>query len=163
VIVINTTYQLALWADALYASDTIWWQWHKGAPDFPGLKFALQTAAKWPGVQFLENTGHNGLELSPSGVRHGHNSGHQAINLAVHLGVRRVVLLGYDMQPGPRGEQHWHADHPKRSQSVSNYAKFRENFRTLVEPLRELGVDAINCTRRTALDCFPCQPLETVL
>ncbi len=161
VIVINTTYQLAPWATALYAADAKWWTWHHGATDFAGLKYSMSPpAAEW-GVQILKNTGPHGLELQPTGLRTGMNSGYQAIGLAVHFGAKRVLLLGYDMQLGPKREMHWHKDHPKPV--VSEYQKFLTAFATLVTPLREAGVEVLNCTRRTALTCFPCVPLADAL
>jgi hypothetical protein len=162
VIAINTTYQLASWADVLYACDARWWGWHRGAREFMGLKFAMtKAAAQWPGVIVLKNTGTNGLEHSSQGLRNGRNSGYQAINLAVHLGAQRIVLLGYDMQKGPKGEQHWHADHPNKL--GPDYRKWRDMFLSLLDPLTKAGVEVINCTRATALDVFPCRPLESVL
>ena len=153
VIVVNTTYQLALWADALVASDVRWWGWHRGAPAFPGLKYATSKHVRWPGVTILRNTGPTGLERDPTGLRHGFNTGYRAINLAVHFGASRILLLGYDMRQGPGGMEHWHGDHPVPSRSV--YPTFVRYFRTLVGPLRELGVSVINCTPGSALDCFP--------
>jgi len=35
-IVVNTTYQMAPWADVLYACDAKWWAWQQGAPGFRG-------------------------------------------------------------------------------------------------------------------------------
>lgn len=157
VIAVNDTYRLAPWADVLYACDAKWWGWHKGVPTFPGLKYTLQPqAARWPGVQLLRNAGQDGLELKPDGVRTGQNSGYQAINLAVHLGAARILLLGYDMQG-----KHFFGAHP--DQSAPPFAICLKRFATLVAPLRAAGVQILNCTRKTALTCFPCVPLETAL
>jgi hypothetical protein len=162
VIAINDAYRLAPWADVLYACDASWWHWHKGVPSFTGPKYALQAAAAhWPGVTVLRNTGEQGLEVDPSGLRTGRNSGYQAINLAVHLGATRILLLGYDMQLGPQGERHWFGDHPHRRDSP--YDAFLERFASIVEPLGQLGVSVINCTRRTALMVFPQQALAEAL
>jgi hypothetical protein len=38
-----------------------------------------------------------------------------------------------------------------------------ECFPTLVDPLTAIGVSIVNCTRRTALQCFPCAALEDAL
>lgn len=160
-VVVNTSYQLVPWADALYAADAQWWNWHKGVPAFEGARYSVSTeAAKW-GVEILRNTGKQGLELSPDGLKTGQNSGYQAINLAVHFGASRIVLLGYDMQPSGK-RHHWHPDHPNSVQPPA-YLAFRDSFTTLVKPLAELGIEVINCTRSTALKCFPCRPLERVL
>lgn len=162
VIVVNDGYRIAPWADVLYAADAKWWQKHSGVPVFEGLKYSVQAEAQqWPGVQLLRTTGETGLELKPTSLRTGSNSGYQAINLAVHLGATRVLLLGYDMQNGPKGKSHWFGDHPWGCSS--QYGTFLVQFATIVEPLRQIGVEVINCTRRTVLNCFPKQSLEAAL
>lgn len=159
VIAINDAYRLAPWAEVLYACDAKWWYWHHEKPElqaFAGLKFALDPSAKrFRGVQVLRKTGETGLELDPTGLRAGRNSGYQAINLAVHLGAARIVLLGYDMQGG-----HWFGHHPDQSGPPFNICLQR--FATLVAPLKAAGVEVINCSRKTALTCFPCRPLADV-
>lgn len=160
-IVVNNSYQIAPWADCLIASDLKWWRWHEGAKSFKGLKYATSKHVNWSGVQILRNTGDHGLEMKPNGLRHGLNSGYRAINLAVHFGAKTIVLLGYDMQVGPNRKEHWHPDHPVKSQSP--YKLFIKRFRTLVEPLAQLGIEIVNCTPGSALDAFPKMPLREVL
>jgi hypothetical protein len=36
-------------------------------------------------------------------------------------------------------------------------------FKTQVAPLAEAGIEVINCTRKSALECFPKRDLRTVL
>ena len=161
-VVVNNGYQLAPWATALYAADWLWWQWHRGAPSFHGLKYSLtRQAGCWPGVEVLRKTGDEGLETDPSGLRTGRNSGYQAMNLAVHLGASRIVLLGYDMQRGPKGESHWHGDHPNHVNSP--FPIFTRKFETLVGPLSKRGITVVNCSRETALRAFPRMRLEDAL
>lgn len=163
-IAVNDTFKFAPWADVLYACDERWWRWNwkKGAETFPGLKFAITHGSRrYPGVKVLRNTGIDGLEHRPTGLRNGRNSGYQAINLAVHLGVSKVILLGYDMQRGPKGEEHFFGDHPNKSKSP--FDKFVKRFESLVGPLSKVGVEVVNCTRETALTMFPREALERVL
>lgn len=168
VIAVNDAYRLAPWADVLYACDAKWWRYHKSVPSFTGLKFALedcewQAGASSPGVQVLENTGEFGIELAPTGLRTGRNSGAQAINVAVHLGAARVILLGYDMGYVKGQPSHFFGEHPKSIAGGPSYASFIPGFARMVKPLAQLGVEVINCSRRTALTTFPCRPLESVL
>ncbi len=158
VIAINTSHELAPWADVLYSSDLGWWRQVNGAPGFTGLKYAVHSGTGrlwklWPDVQVLANTGTDGLELKPHGLRTIRNSGGAAINLAMHFGARRILLLGYDM--GRRGRQaHWFGDHPNPLRNASPYAEFMASFATMVKPLRTQGVTVLNCSRETALRCF---------
>lgn len=164
VIAINDAYRLAPWADLLYACDDKWWHWHHGVPDFPGRKFALEpwrSATRFPDVTILKHTGVKGLELTGGALRTGKNSGYQAINLAVHLGAVRILLLGYDLQYGAKGQSHWFGEHPDGAQPpVQTFVPY---FTTLVAPLAARGIEVINCSRQTALTCFPQQALETAL
>ena len=164
VIAINTSYQLAPWADLLYACDARWWKWNnKAVRGFQGMKYSLERrAAQYsPDVRVLRVGKREGLSLDPSVLNTGKNSGYQAMNLAVHAGAKRIVLLGYDMQKGTKGEMHWHPEHPMKTPHL--YVEFRRRFETLVEPLKAQGVDVVNCTRRTALECFPQMRLDKVL
>jgi hypothetical protein len=162
VIAINRSVELAPWADVLYACDAKMWKWLGGAPSFTGLKYTLDPDARiWPAVTILRNTGPLGLEADPSGLRTGKNSGYQAINLAVHLGAARILLLGYDMAPAPTGVTHWHGEHP--SGPASPYPQMRAAFASMVEPLAAAAVTVINCSRRTALDTFPRMALVDAL
>ena len=165
VMAINTTILLAPWADAFYACDARIYRWHQAAIDrFPGLKFSLDPTATRHGATVLRNGGVWGLAADPGVLQTGRNSGYQAINLAVHLGAVRIVLLGYDMDPGPDGAEHWHGPHPNAPTVIGNkYKLFRSAFTTLRTPLEAAGVTVINATRRTALETFPQAPLETVL
>jgi hypothetical protein len=162
VIAVNDAYRLAPNADVLYGCDAKWWAWHHGVPTFSGLKFALEAAAGvWPGVEVLRNTGYGGLEPACDGLRNGRNSGYQAINLAVHLGAAKIVLLGFDMGPHVSGRTHWFGEHPEPMKSP--YDQMLALFETLVDPLKAAGVEIVNCSRRTRLNAFRIADLETVL
>lgn len=168
VIAINDAYRLAPWAHALYACDWRWWLKHEGVPAFAGLKITLSNGAEqlahWPEIKVLENSGKDGLEPAPTGLRTGRNGGYQAINLAVHLGAKRILLLGYDMKPDSSGKTHWFGDHADWPTRASIYANVMlPCFKTLVSPLNELGVTVINCTPDSALETFPRLPLEDAL
>lgn len=169
VVAISDAWRLAPWADVLYSCDPTWWRVHGGVPAFGGLKYGLAHPKERhePGVIALANTGDHGLEREPSGLRAGlrggSNSGYQAINLSVHLGASRIVLLGYDMQPAANGRTHWFGAHSDPLKNASPYGMFRRSFEALVDPLRAIGVVVVNASRQTALTAFPRQPLDAAL
>jgi len=162
VIAINDAYRLAPWADVLYAADKKWIDWHDGVPMFMGPKYTVESREQTdrPDWHVLRLTGPLGLERDANGLRSGHNGGYQAINLAVHLGASRIVLLGYDMAPNPDGPSHWFGEHPDKRPSP--YPEMREAFDSLVDPLKAIGVEVVNCSRRTALTAFPMRTLDEV-
>ncbi len=162
VLAIKDTVTLAPWAACLYACDAKWWKHYGPALTFAGPKYALEAAAA-PWAAVLRNTGETGLDPDPSGLRTGRNSGYQAINLAVHLGAARILLLGYDMQP-TAGRDHWFGPRPRSYWTVPPpYATFLRLFPSLVAPLAALGIAVINCSRVSALTVFPRQSLAEAL
>jgi hypothetical protein len=169
VIAVNDAHRLAPWADALYAADAKWWNYHGGVPTFTGPKYGLQGTAHGlkpalaAGITILENTGDSGLEVDPRGVRTGKNSGYQAINVAVHFGASRILLLGYDMHAPNQASSHWFGQHPSELRAYSPYDAFLHLFASMPEPLQVLGVEVINCTPGSALTVFPLQPLREAL
>lgn len=151
VIAINNSYKLAPWADMLYAADKDWWLMNKGAPDFGGYKVTCEENA-YDDVLQLQIGAMTGFDPRANVLCTGGNSGYQAICVAVHAGCKKILLCGFDMKPG-----HWHGPHkpPLRETNPSQYATWIERFRTLAQPLADLGVEVINCTPGSALDAFP--------
>lgn len=166
VIAVNDAWTLAPWATALMASDSTWWMHHSCLRQFPGLKFSLEKRAneKCKDVIVLKRTKDEGLELDPSGLSTCRNSGGAAVNLAVHLGAKRIVLLGYDMSmPGGVKREHFFGAHQFPLRSNSPYPMFRDTFKKMVEPLKAIGVSVVNCSRYSELDCFPKRSLREEL
>lgn len=169
-VAINDAHRLAPWADVLYSSDRMWWPHYKGAPEFKGLRFGIGSAPgknnafqQYPEINVLKNTGYDGLELKTNGLRNGRNSGYAAINLAVHLGAKRILLLGYNL--GYRNNRaHFFGNHPVGlTQNQSNYTAFRSLFDTMVQPLKAIGVEVLNCTEETSLSSFPVVALDDAI
>jgi hypothetical protein len=160
VIAVSNAYRLAPWADVIVSSESKWWTWHPAARQLPALKYGCVSSpghrVRYPAeVQAIVSSGRRGFDPDPSRIRDGHNSGYQAIHLAVHLGATTVILLGFDMQGG-----HFFGHHPDRTGPL--FPSCLAAFPTLVAPLEARGVRVINCTRRTALTCFPQHPLEAL-
>ncbi|MFQ6016775.1 MAG: hypothetical protein ACE5KF_01140 [Kiloniellaceae bacterium] len=168
VIAVNDAYRLAPWADVLYACDWRWWNKHHGVPGFAGIKVSISNSAerlkKYPDIRIVENTGTQGLETAPTGLRTGRNGGYQAINLAVHFGVKRILLLGYDMKPAADGRTHWFGDHADWPTKPAIFRSvFLPHFEGLAAALESLRIQVINCTADSALEAFPKMSLEQAL
>lgn len=178
-IAINDSYVYATDAEVLWAGDEKWLvKWHHGCsaphihnfksyPAFDGrFKFCL-SPTPYPDVITLGRGPLTGLSLRRDRVSLGGNGCHQSINLAVHLGATRIVLLGVDMHAGKvlrdgvwRDSDHFawlgrHADDTKPA-----YADAVSYAATLVQPLKALGIEVVNCTPGSALKCFPMRPLR---
>ena len=170
VIAINDAYRLAEFADVLYFCDDKWWQWHnKKLTAWRGLIVRMAGGHHDfgdPRIKVLRNNDTAGLCEFRDGLNTGRNSGYQAINLAVHLGAKKIVLLGYDMKGGPvengRIKTHWFGDHPGNT-SPSVYSQMLPWFETLIAPLARRGVEVLNCTPGSAIRCFAKRRLDEAL
>ncbi len=143
-----------------------WWNQYGGVPSFEGLKYSQDDSALvYPTVRHIASVDKPGLSFNRALIHQGANGGYQAINLAVHFGVTRIILLGYDMKNGPDGQIHHHPDHPgnMNNPSPSNYERWMVMFETLGPDLSRAGVEVINSTPGSALKCFPFMPLEKAL
>lgn len=159
VIVINNAWELAPWADMLYAADKDWWIVNKGAPTFQGLKVTCETNS-FGDVLELKAGAATGFDSDPGVICTGGNSGYQAVCVAVNMGCPQILLCGFDMKPG-----HWHGAHksPLRTTAAETYKTWIERFRSLTKPLSDLGVEVLNCSPGSALDAFPRAEIQYAL
>ncbi len=156
-IAINTTFQLAPWATMLYAADGQWWErYRKTALNFAGLKVTL-APEQFPELLTLQRGHLNGLDLDPTKVNLGGNSGYQAVCIAATAGAKRINLYGFDMRSDVKHHHHWHGVHPSplRNHGESIYERWIKNFNELAPILKSRGVEVVNCTPASALKCFP--------
>lgn len=167
----------------MYFADGRWWEWHNEGIARPGIEATevRQRFRNFAGIKVsiegnesfkvtdtkvlrLRNVEHiqYGMVLSnqPNALATGRNSGFQAINLAVLAGAARILLLGYDMKAEGR-QMHWFGDHPQRT-APQTIAGYRDGFNRLARVMPK-GLQIINCSRDTALQCFPRAELESAL
>lgn len=165
VIAINDAVYPCWFADVLYACDLAWWTAHNGVPGFDGRRVTLKHQGNpvYEDADWLVSTGPEGLESDPGGLRTAGNSGYQAINLSVHLGASRILLVGFDM----RGDNtsHWFGQHPEtcRRAMVGGFDRMAKHFEGLVGPLLARGIQIVNCTPGSAIGAFPTGDLMTEL
>ena len=146
VIVTNTTFRLCPWADVLFAFDGKWWKEYckEVEAKFKGAKMTCSSAgAAYGAKSLLYQDWYN-----PFG-----NSGASAVSLAVAAGARKIVLIGYDCQKTDDGRIHWHGDHPPQLGNAKSMRLWPKHFVAVAKMAKD--VEIINCSRRTALTCFP--------
>lgn len=164
VIAINYSFLKVPWADVVYGTDENFWMAMIDDVSASALKVTVAPGAP-DGVLKLENTGLCGLEENPTGLRIGWTSTYAAINLAVHSGATRIVLMGTDMRV-VEGRTHWsgypHADTRMKSDPDFCRKYLMPNFDSLVTPLAARGVEVLNATPGSALKCFRIVAPETI-
>lgn len=165
VIAVNNAYKLGDWIDVLFYGDCHWLQPNKHAmQNWPGLKVTVCEghAGKLDIKVLSRRRAMQGLSTQPGTLTWNLSSGACAINLAFLFGVKRIVLLGFDMRKVD-GEPNWHHDYGPRSPNHDPYKRFLRPFPAIAEALKRHHVEVVNATPESALTVFPIVDPETVL
>jgi len=174
VIAVNMAYRLGDWIPVMFFGDCRWFNWNRAAlNNFAGLKItSCERHLDKPGIKVVKRkNGPAGITKNPYEVYWNLSSGGCAINVAVHFGVKRIVLLGYDMRPVDRPEgdlsYNWHQFYPKKKMGPGKrhdpYTRFMRPFQRMAADLRGMGVECVNATPDSALTVFPIVEPEEVV
>lgn len=173
IFVCNNNYLKVPEADVHFFCDKTFWVWHVMKPEFQAFKGEQITLSKEIGdsrIKVMNLGAQDGLSFRPDTLRTGGNSGYMQINLAFLYGCKRVILLGYEMMPkvtkdhqgNDRVQTHWFGSHPQATPTAW-FGAVAPNFETMVPDLKEHCLEVINCTKPTAIQCFPHAELRDVL
>lgn len=171
----NNAYELGDWVKYNFFMDVSWWR-NNGAntASYTGTLITDNPDTKTitdPRIKRLFRNNVYGIDTtSPSQIAWNRNSGGGAVNIAVHMGATRIVLLGFDMKPvsgAPNSGHNWHDKH-KTVPAENQYKKFLRFFDAIKEDCLKLNaaghkLEIINCTPDSALTIFPMMRLEDVL
>lgn len=161
VAVVNRSFELAPWADVIYAADGRFWEHYPAARNFAGLKVtADRAAAKQWGLYRVTVSGEHVMKAELGTVGHGGTSSFQALNLVVQFGVRHILLLGFDFC----GE-HWHGAHkgPLQNPRPQTLQKWRTRLDVQAGRLVEMGITVINGSPKSALTAYDKMPAAAAL
>lgn len=171
VVVVNDSWQLAPWADVLYACDMKWWKWHheEARKSFEGLRVTndntKQIFQSFPELSVLHGKHAPGFSRESSTIHYGRNSGYQAVNLALLTGTKTVILLGFDYNYNHRnGAAHWFGDHPDKVRTgEAGFKRWIKEWETTVDDVKQFGARIINCSPGTSLTLYETMELTDAL
>jgi hypothetical protein len=155
VIAVNSSWPAVPAANFLFFGDPRWWGQYGVDADlhFAGrIVSGEPDGAPHPGsprILKLRRAAPPGLAADPGTVAMAWTSLTGAINLAVHLGVAAIVLLGADGKPAADGANHHHAPHPWDPRAGC-FDRQREDLASLVHPLRTRGIRLLNASPGSA-------------
>lgn len=175
VIGVNNAYLIGNWLDCLFFGDGSWYLSHQQRfATWSGLKVTC-----WPrivekkydpgqSVKYLskDEKRMHGLTQNRSKLCWNANSGAAAINLAVHFGVKRIMLLGFDMSLDQNKVSHWHGSHgapDKKKKRVPSFARHLIGFPQIAEDAKAMGVEILNVNPNSAIEAFSKVSLQDVL
>lgn len=148
-------------ADLLFFGDARWFDRNRDqvVDNFAG---RIATCAKGVAnsrILYLRRSPPPGLAAEPDAVTLQWTSTTAAINLAVHLGVNRIVLLGVDGKVAQDGRTHHHAPHPWDLRN--GWAdRQRADLASLVAPLAARKVEVLNASPGSAVPYWPSVSFE---
>lgn len=153
-IAINNAYQIVPEPDILFFADARWWDWHR---DRVPTDFAGQIITPSPTVDRRVRRLLRDMRFEAGGPVFsdipdhvsGHDSGYQALNLCVHLGVARIVLLGFDMGFLGAGRSHWHDGHPVPTKETNYTKAFGPLYPALCAAIQARGIEIVRATPST--------------
>ena len=103
--------------DACFFGDTVWWSHHcDELKSFRGEIYST-SGVHDPTIRHLDLTP-VGFTDDKTKLAWNSNSGMAGINLAAHLGAKRIFLLGFDMRFGDDGQPNWHPNIRKVNQNT---------------------------------------------
>jgi hypothetical protein len=147
------------WADLVYGCDGAWWKSRNGLEQFKGLKLTYDASASdaYPGLHKVEidKKRHEILTDEPGLVGSGCNSGFQLLNIVVQFGVTGILLIGFDVDD--RSGVHWYGRNNwpgARNPDGSVFPGWRQHYAAAAPALKNRGVDVVNASPASAIDCF---------
>lgn len=153
VIAINSAWKTYRQADVLFFADGRWWKQFK--PAFAGMMVTTATEIGVPGIHVLEKTApKEGLTLDRRKVALRRTSVTGAINLAVHFGCDRIVLLGVDGGP-VNGVRHNHDDRYPWPMVNGCWDEHAVEFAQIEPSARALGISILNASPESRIDVWP--------
>lgn len=158
--------------DLCYWGDYGWWliHWndtveypeksneasHPGLIHFPGLRVTCSE-------RYVKENGVLCLKRQSSKLSYGstigwfHNTGASAVNLAVNLGAKKVILLGFDMKLDDKtGKQNWHHN-LKNDPNAIIIERHKKHINNALAPQinqNHPDVEIINACPESTLDCW---------
>lgn len=174
VIVVNSSYEVAPFAQYLFFGDNRWHEEHRNREAFKAFRArggkVVTVSDPASGGYLLKlrrivpTSPANGLTFTGLALSSQRTSFQGAINLAVMLGAGRIVLLGLDGRRAESGVSHHHTPHkwPTKPGNIT-WEKQKSQLQFAVKPLLERSIDVFNTCRYSAFPYWPYAPLEGFL
>lgn len=149
--------------DVIWFGDSRWLFWHfEKVKAFPGVKASccVKFAGKLKWLKVMARDKPQGIETKEGYVSWNRSSGSSAVNLAYHLGAKKIILFGFDMKASKTEDgikTNW-LPHPrqkvnkkKQEAGYTPYPRFSEPWVKIMKDAKELGIEILNASPGSAL------------
>ena len=170
IIAVNMAYRLGNWIDILFFGDDGYWSNNKNQIlAFPGLRITCCKNVEsqyHKRVKILQkDPAHNvGISTKPGYLSWNKNSGGAAISVAAQLGVKQIILLGFDMKLDDNKNQHWHKFYAGNPKTVGGTFKMhKRGFPAIAEDAKRLGIEILNANPNSGIEEFRKVSIKDIL
>jgi hypothetical protein len=167
----NIAFMLGDWISVLYFCDTVFFRvYRKEIMKFPNLKVTCVNhlgTKELPysrNIKRMKRDNRPGLSNASDTICWNYNSGAAAIDFAAHLGVRRILLLGFDMKP-ENNRTHWHEGFQNYGKQTGekSFERFLRTFPKIAQDAKKRGIEILNVNPDSAIEDFTKVSLKEVL
>jgi len=153
--------------DVLAATNKEFWDYYW--PEIKDLRCDKWTpykpSADKYGINYIEERNEKGLSTNPSYIHHHHGSGGIILNIALHYGIKKMLLIGWDMRFPKDGKRHYFDEYPKVMQHFTKNLGANGEILGLIKEMETInpvdyGIEIINCSPNSALTHFPMGNLD---
>lgn len=163
-ICVNSGWKTVPDSDFLFFSDQRWFLAYQPTLDeFAGRIVSCGNYMVPPHVLQLGKLKPPTLSRDPSVVTMSRTCVTGALNLLLHLGCRRAVVVGLDGASASDGRRHHHGVKYIWDLRPGSYQAHRDEFAVMAPAFAAAGLEIINATPGSAIDAFPICDLEDVL
>lgn len=170
VIAVNSAFMIGDWIDVTIFGDAGWFLKNRVRfSKYRKLKVGChQVSVKKEflkdNVRYVQRDGNHplGISTDQGKVSWNKNTGGAAINLAYHFGVKKIYLLGFDMDVDKGKNHHWHGLYNNRKPEVS-FHKHLPCFPHISRDAERLGIEIINVSPNSRIKAFKKVSLKEVL
>ncbi|RWN11766.1 hypothetical protein [Mesorhizobium sp.] len=155
-------------ADILFFADARWWSdpphgWKADIGSFKGRVVTTSGGGPQGVTRLMKVDPSNGIALNPAQLALARTSVTGAINLTVHLGCRRDVLLGVDGKNGDGGRRHHHGAAYPWPFVKGSFDLHQAEFQAVAPSIARAGVDVVNANPDSAIDVWPKMRFEEAI
>lgn len=174
VVAANIAFLLGDWISVLYFCDSSFWRnYKKEMLAFHNLKVTCvnhlprNLMPLTRNIKRMKRDMRPGLSGKANMICWNHNSGGAAIDFAAHTGVKRILLLGFDMKPHADDERrtHWHAGYANYAKPTlkNSFRRFLQSFPQIARDAKRRRIEILNVSPDSAIPDFPKVQLRDVL
>ena len=163
IVAVNNAFKVAPFSEICYFKDFVWFGWNaEELRLFGGMTVTSCYKFKrssW--IRVLREGHRSPFDTRRGRINRGTNAGFEAACLALKLGARKLVLLGFDMRV-VEGKANYHDEHRREVGEHLYSFQYSPQFYIVRDFCDAQGIPVFNATPGSELEHFPIIPIEEI-